>query len=666
MRRHIFITVFSCAALAACGDGGPASSGDTGTQDSQEDATTASDTSTDSGAPDTEPTEWVCVNEEPAPDYLRQLGCIDDFEVVASAPLDASIPGARSTKTVIDRFDGDAFYVQNATTYALHYEFCIEHLSGQGLPPVGAMAQFNQTEYYSPDRRFLLGILTRYEEPGVWVYEIEPWDTMTAEMIQAGFEIVKANTYFGDELYFHPASEAIAVEATKLPASVPVITTDELFAGVTYQPLNLGTSTGKLRFLSSDGLASSDLNYRDIVVLDHVPNDIGVVSGIITGKHQTPLSHINVLSQNRGTPNMALIGAFEDETLTGLDGTWVELTVGAFEWSIREITQEEADAWWEANKPEAIDVPPVDLSVTEVTDIEDLLPFDGPRDVDNVPTAEDLEGALAQAIPAFGGKASHYAGFTYMGEVDQAQTDDTSSLTGSAPWQSMTIGIKGYLERIAVHATGSEGTLRLYEGEGVDGTLRREQPIRLAPDANGWAWVRLIDDLKVAKDDVWTVQLDLGESGGQVGGATGDPYPAGISSDGADADMAFKAVITKVRHPKAFAIPIYWYRDHMATNGLDVMVDEMLADPEFQGSASVRADRLDALQDAIKDAPINPALLEAVTDKMMADFGNIRMRFRSSTNAEDLGGFTGAGLYTSNTGDLNDPDRPPEEAIKKV
>ena len=73
------------------------------------------------------------------------------------------------------------------------------------------------------------------------------------------------------------------------------------------------------------------------MVLDHVPNDIGVVSGIITGKHQTLLSHINVLSQNRGTPNMALIGAFDNETLTALDGRWVELSVGAFDWSIKEV-----------------------------------------------------------------------------------------------------------------------------------------------------------------------------------------------------------------------------------------------------------------------------------------------------------------------------------------
>ena len=42
------------------------------------------------------------------------------------------------------------------------------------------------------------------------------------------------------------------------------------------------------------------------------------------------------------------------------------------------------------------------------------------------------------------------------------------------------------------------------------------------------------------------------------------------------------------------------------------------------------------------------------------------MRFRSSTNAEDLDGFTGAGLYTSQSGDPDDPRRPVLDAVREV
>ena len=338
--------------------------------------------------------------------FSVQLGCMDDFEQLASEPLDASIPGARSAKTVIDRQDGDALYIQNSRDYPIHYAFAVEHLSGDGLPLVADLATFNSVEYFDPNRRFILGAVTFYEEPGAWVYELAPYDTASAELITTAYDQLQANTWFGCDLYFHPTSEDIEARVPDLPDHVQVITTEELFDGITYQPLNLGTSMGQLAFYSDEDLETALPSFREIVVLDAVPNDISVVAGIITDAFQTPLSHINVLSQNRGTPNMASIGAFDDDALRALDGQWVELTVEAMEWSIRAVTQAEAEAWWEDNKPAPIEIDPMDRSVTALTDEWDLLD----------PDAADLTAALEEAIPAFGGKASHYGALAGIGD----------------------------------------------------------------------------------------------------------------------------------------------------------------------------------------------------------------------------------------------------------
>jgi hypothetical protein len=80
----------------------------------------------------------------------------------------------------------------------------------------------------------------------------------------------------------------------------------------------------------------------------------------------------------------------------------------------------------------------------------------------------------------------------------------------------------------------------------------------------------------------------------------------------------------------------------------------------------VRDALLADLRAAIAAAPLDPALLAAVDAKLAADFPGLRMRFRSSTNAEDLAGFTGAGLYTSQTGDPLDPAKPVAGAIRRA
>src|SRR6185369_5635452 len=126
-----------------------------------------------------------------------------------------------------------------------------------------------------------------------------------------------------------------------------------------YQPLNTGTAIGQLRFVKSADLSTTYVGFRDIVVLDSSPGDISVVAAMISEEFQTPLSHINVLAQNRGTPNMGLRHAMTNPMLRALEGKWVRLTVGLFDYTVAEVTMAEADAFWEAHKPPVVKVPEI-------------------------------------------------------------------------------------------------------------------------------------------------------------------------------------------------------------------------------------------------------------------------------------------------------------------
>ena len=116
-------------------------------------------------------------------------------------------------------------------------------------------------------------------------------------------------------------------------------------------------------------------------------------------------------------------------------------------------------------------------------------------------------------------------------------------------------------------------------------------------------------------------------------------------------------VLDPPQRPDGFGIPFVHYRDFMAASGLGAEVEALLGG-DLMGDARVRRAVLKRLRDRIKAAPPDPALLESIAGSIEAVFGQAGstqyMRFRSSTNVEDLDAFTGAGLYDSRSGCLAD------------
>ena len=114
--------------------------------------------------------------------------------------------------------------------------------------------------------------------------------------------------------------------------------------------------------------------------------------------------------------------------------------------------------------------------------------------------------------------------------------------------------------------------------------------------------------------------------------------------------------------PEGFAIPFYFYDEFMRANGFHARVDEMLADPDFQADFDVQDGMLDDLRDDIKDADSPQWIIDALTEMHATFPAGTSLRYRSSTNNEDLPGFNGAGLYDSKT---QDPDETADDGIDK-
>src|SRR6185295_13215362 len=99
--------------------------------------------------------------------------------------------------------------------------------------------------------------------------------------------------------------------------------------------------------------------------------------------------------------------------------------------------------------------------------------------------------------------------------------------------------------------------------------------------------------------------------------------------------------------PGGFVIPLSYYRAHLAASGAANDLAARLADPAFAQDTAQRFAWLQSVRDTIQQHAVDAALVRQVRERMQAIAPQSRWILRSSTNAEDLAGFTGAGLYRS-------------------
>jgi len=117
-------------------------------------------------------------------------------------------------------------------------------------------------------------------------------------------------------------------------------------------------------------------------------------------------------------------------------------------------------------------------------------------------------------------------------------------------------------------------------------------------------------------------------------------------------------VLEVAHRPDGFGIPFARYRDFMRAPELEAKLQTLLTQQAAGADAKQKRAALKALRDAIKKAPFDSSLLSALATAIETEFGvagqTTYLRFRSSTNVEDLDSLTGAGLYDSKSGCLAD------------
>ena len=272
-----------------------------------------------------------------------------------------------TVKLVLDCNDDEQVYFVNSRRWTMHEIFAMKFLD-----PTVSPDAFVTEMYRSPDRRFVLGSVLHYQEAGLWTVELDAGDTLDAARIERLVDVVAARLHIpADEVCYRPRSAHQAQAAAPFADRRRIVTGDDVNRSLTYQPLVTGSAVGYVRLLPGRPDLRS-VGPRDIVVLDHVPDEIPPVAALVTGQFQAPLAHVAVLCRNRNTPDMSRRGAIESDELVRWADQLVRIEVDGQDFTITPVSEAEAHQAWEAIRPAPATIPPADLDVSELRQIDGL------------------------------------------------------------------------------------------------------------------------------------------------------------------------------------------------------------------------------------------------------------------------------------------------------
>lgn len=414
---------------------------------------------------------------------------------LAARPEAVAVARTEVVKFLLDLEDRRTLWFLDTERYPYHFYFARDRLSRFGKP-VEDHELFNRIEYQDPHRRFEMGSIVHYLDSDRWTMELVGSDTLSGERILHLYETVRDAVWIGDRLRFRALSDLQDKNIAGVRDRLPLVTTEDVFLGIRYQPLSTGQTFGYLRIIRGS-LDGATVRADQILVLEQLPEEIPVNAGVVSKELQAPLGHIAILCATRGTPNMALRDVFSRPDWQALDGQLVELNVGPQEFSLRAATLADAEKNWSKRRPKKPQVPRLEPDETRLIDVRDL-------------RLKDTRFAGAKAA-------------------------------------------------------------------------------------------------------------QLGEVG------------------------SLKQVVT----PGGFVIPLAYYLTHLKKSEAAKDLAARLSDPAFGKDSGVRAKWLEQIRGTIARCPVDPDLVRRVHERMKQVSPNSRWILRSSTNAEDLAGFTGAGLYRS-------------------
>jgi len=107
------------------------------------------------------------------------------------------------------------------------------------------------------------------------------------------------------------------------------------------------------------------------------------------------------------------------------------------------------------------------------------------------------------------------------------------------------------------------------------------------------------------------------------------------------------AKVPGITVPDGFTVPFHWYEKFIKANGFDETIAAWNDDLEFVHNPRIRRKKLEDFRGRIQSGKFDASLRRQIIAKWRTQLRSQPVFVRSSSNAEDLPNFSGAGLYSS-------------------
>jgi rifampicin phosphotransferase len=172
-----------------------------------------------------------------------------------------------------------------------------------------------------------------------------------------------------------------------------------------------------------------------------------------------------------------------------------------------------------------------------------------------------------------------------------------------------------------------------------------ENEYRLAPadvrevEARQRQWIKRADMVTPKADLNYDSLLDLKDQRAR------DARRFGAKS--ANLGEILNARLPGVEVPAGFTVPFHYYQEFIRLNNLEERIAATAEEDRFVHDPVYRKARLAEIRRWIQEGRHDADFRKAVLDKVHREYAGAGLFARSSTNAEDLANFSGAGLYTT-------------------